>query len=76
MNELIHDPTASSGAWYDVFGGGYGQAWMYSSAGLHALIGGGDWNDGVYCGSRAVDCSSYPWNVSTNVGAWCVCDSL
>jgi hypothetical protein len=76
LNELIHDPTASSGAWYDVFGGGYGQAWMYSSTGLHALIGGGGWNGGVYCGSRAVSCNNYPWYVVTNIGVWCVCDSL
>ena len=76
LNELIHDPTASSGAWYDVFGGGYGQAWMYSSTGLHALIGGGYWYGGVCCGSRAVYCSSCPWIVDTNIGVWCVCDSL
>ena len=72
----MHDPTASSAAWYDVFGGGYGQAYMYSSTGLHALIGGGCWTDGVYCGSRAVGCSYYPWSVGTTVGVWCVCDSL
>ena len=76
LNELIHDPTASSGAWYDVFGGGYGQAWMYSSTGLHALVGGGDCYDGVCCGSRAVACNDYPWYVNTTVGVWCVCDSL
>lgn len=76
LNELLHDPTAASAAWYDVFGGGYGQAYMYSSTGLHALVGGGNWNDGVRCGSRTVICNSYPWNVNTNVGVWCVCDSL
>ena len=76
LNELMHDPTAASGAWYDIFGGGYGQAYMYSSTGLHALIGGGIWGDGVCCGSRAVNCSSCPWSVHTNIGVWCVCDSL
>lgn len=76
LNELLHDPTAASGAWYDVFGGGYGQAWMYSSTGLRALVGGGTWVDGVHDGSRAVGCSSYPWYVRTNFGVWCVCDSL
>lgn len=25
LNELLHDPTAASAAWYDVFGGGYGR---------------------------------------------------
>lgn len=76
LNELLHDPTAASAAWYDVFGGGYGQAYMYSSTGLHALVGGGSWNGGVRCGSRAVYCGIYPWNVGTAVGVWCVCDSL
>ena len=76
LNELIHDPTGSSWAWYDVFGSGYGQAYMANSTGLHALIGGGYWSGGVHCGSRAVDCSGYPWNVTAYVGVWCVCDSL
>lgn len=35
---------------------------------LHALIGGGNWNNGVHCGSRAVNCNNYPWNVNTNIG--------
>ena len=42
--------------------------------GLHALIGGGNWNNGVHCGSRAVNCNNVPWNVNTNIGVWCVCD--
>ena len=41
---------------------------------LHALIGGGNWNNGVHCGSRAVNCNNYPWNVNTNIGVRCVCD--
>ena len=53
-----------------------GQLYMANNTGLHALVGGGDWNDGVHGGSRAVLCSIYPWNVDTNVGVWCVCDSL
>ena len=61
---------------HDVLGSGYGQAYMANSTGLHALIGGGRWTDGVRCGSRAVNCSAVPWNVDTNVGVWCVCDSL
>ena len=44
--------------------------------GLHALIGGGNWNNGVHCGSRAVNCNNYPWNVNTNIGVWCVCDLI
>ena len=75
LNELMHDPTAASAAWYDVFSG-YGQAYMYSSTGLRALFGGGDWSSGVHCGSRAVYCNDCPWYVGTSIGVWCVCDSL
>ena len=53
-----------------------GQLYMANNTGLHALIGGGSWIDGVHDGSRTVNCYNYPWNVSTSVGVWCVCDSL
>lgn len=77
LNEFIHDPTATTGAWQDPMSGqGYGKLWMYSATGLHALVGGGYWGGGVSCGSRCVNCNGYPWNVSTGVGVWCVCDSL
>lgn len=75
LNELLHDPTGASGAWYDVFPG-YGQAWMYSATGLHALIAGGGWGGGAKCGARAVGCSNYPWHVDASIGVWCVCDAL
>jgi formylglycine-generating enzyme required for sulfatase activity len=75
LDEFLHDPTASSASWYDVVSG-YGQIYMYSSTGLHALIGGGVWSSGVHAGARCVNCSNYPWNVYTNIGVWCVCDSL
>ena len=41
---------------------------------LGCIIGGGDWSYGVHCGSRAVNCNNYPWNVNTNIGVRCVCD--
>ena len=41
---------------------------------LHALVGGGGWNGGVHCGSRAGSCNDYPWNGDTNIGVRCVCD--
>ena len=75
LNELCLDPTATTWAWHDVFSG-YGQAYMPSATALRALIGGGDWNYGVHCGSRAGSCGSCPWYVAANVGVWCVCDSL
>ncbi len=77
LDELIHDPTAASGNWYNPMQGKeFGQLWMYSATGLHALLAGGGWHDGVRGGSRAVRCNSYPWHVNTGVGVWCVCDSL
>ena len=77
LDELLHDPTATTGTWYDPMEGqGYGQIWTYSATALHALIGGGGWTSGVHCGSRAVGCDSFPWNVSAGIGVWCVCDSL
>ena len=51
-----------------------GKLLIRTRPGLHALIGGGNWNNGVHCGSRAVNCNNYPWNVNTNIGVWCVCD--
>ena len=41
-----------------------------------ALNCGGNWNNGVHDGSRAVNCNNYPWNVNTNIGVRAVCDSL
>lgn len=77
LDEFIHDPTGSAWNWYDVMSGQkVGQLYMANNTGLHALIGGGSWGDGVHGGSRAVSCISSPWNVYTYVGVWCVCDSL
>ena len=53
-----------------------GQLYMANNTGLHALVGGGNWSNGVRGGSRTVDCYDYPWVVDTYVGVWCVCDSL
>jgi hypothetical protein len=75
LNELCLDPTAASWNWYNVMSG-YGQIYMPSQTALHALIGGGVWGNGVHCGSRAVRCDNYPWNVNTSIGVRCVCDSL
>lgn len=77
LDEFIHDPTGSAWNWYDVMSGQkVGQLYMANNTGLLALIGGGGWGDGVRGGSRTVGCNHYPWLVSTDVGVWCVCDSL
>ena len=76
LDEFGVDPTATTWAWQDVLGTGYGDAYMPSATALPALIGGGNWDNGVHGGSRAVNCSAYPWYVSTYFGVWCVCDAL
>ena len=53
-----------------------GQLYMANNTGLHALVGGGHWGGGVHDGSRTVYCNGFPWYVNTNIGVWCVCDSL
>ena len=76
LDEICLDPTATTWAWQDVLGTGYGDAYMPSATALHALLGGGHWGDGVHDGSRAVYCSICPWHVGTGIGVWCVCDAL
>lgn len=77
LDEYIHDPTGTSGAWYDPMAGkGFGQLWMYSATGLHMLIAGGDWSYGVHDGSRAVTLGVCPWVVSTGIGGRGVCDGI
>ena len=56
---------------YDV-----GNIYQYYAYSLAALIAGGNWGNGAYCGARAVSCSNCPWNVSTSIGARGACDSL
>lgn len=41
---------------------------------LLRLIAGGNWNNGVNAGCRAVDCGHYPWHVYAGVGARFGCD--
>ncbi len=77
VDELLHDPTAATGGWYDVMPtDGVGQIYTYSNTALHALVCGGNWSDGVHAGSRAVVCNAYPWGVSTHLGVRAVCDAL
>lgn len=77
LDELLHDPTAASANWYNPMSGQeVGQIYEYSETGLHALIGGGNWGNGVHDGSRSVICNYYPWFVYSSFGVRCVCDSL
>jgi len=77
IDEFLHDPTATTGAWQDpMTGQGVGQLYMYSATGLHAFLAGGDWSYGVIAGSRCVGLHSYPWNVYANLGCRFACDSL
>ena len=56
---------------YDV-----GNIYQYYAYSLAALVAGGSWSFGAYCGARAVDCHDCPWGVNTYVGARGACDSL
>jgi len=77
LDEFMNKPTGTSPAYYDqMTGQGVGQLYMYEATGLAVLIVGGNWSDGVFGGSRAVNLSAYPWNVSTSIGARFACDAL
>jgi len=41
---------------------------------LSAFRCGGNWNNGVNAGSRAVNLNNYPWNLNTNTGVRLACD--
>lgn len=76
LDEFCLDPTATTWAWQDVLGKGYGDAYLPSATALHALFAGAIWHDGQHGGPRAVYASACPWNVNGTAGVWCVCDSL
>ena len=75
LDEFIHDPTGATGAYHNPMPG-YGQMYMYNATGLHALLAGGNWNNGVRCGARAVNTPYYPWDAAASIGVRCACDSL
>jgi hypothetical protein len=39
-----------------------------------ARLAGGNWDNGVYAGSRAVNVNNVPWNVNSNIGCRFACD--
>lgn len=66
---------STSWQFYNVLGSNVGQGYLPNASGLAALVFGGDWLDGVACGSRTVHANSYPWGVHPNVGARLACDA-
>lgn len=56
---------------YDV-----GNIYQYYAYSLAALLAGGNWSYGAYCGARAVNCGHCPWSVYASIGARGACDSL
>ena len=40
----------------------------------HSPLAGGNWDNGVYAGSRAVNVNNVPWNVNVNIGSRFACD--
>lgn len=75
-----HYHATNNGVWnwdtFSPFGDGYGNIYQYNDYSLVALLGGGNWRDGVRAGARAVYLGNYPWSVSAHVGARGACDSL
>ncbi len=64
-------PLRDNATKYDV-----GNIYQYYAYSLAALVAGGDWDDGVGAGARAVGCDNYPWSVSTSIGVRGACDSM
>lgn len=64
-------PLRDNATKYDV-----GNIYQYYAYSLAALLAGGNWNDGVHAGARAVGCNSCPWYVGTSIGVRGACDSM
>ena len=64
-------PLRDNATKYDV-----GNIYQYYAYSLAALVAGGGWTHGVRAGARAVNCTSYPWNVYTDIGVRGACDSM
>ncbi len=64
-------PLRDNATKYDV-----GNIYQYYAYSLAALIAGGNWDDGVHAGARAVYCNGYPWYVYTILGVRGACDSM
>jgi formylglycine-generating enzyme required for sulfatase activity len=77
LNDLSYreDGASPGWAWRDVLGAGKGQAHLYNNVGLVALLAGGDWDDGVNAGSRAVLADGCPWYVAAGIGVRLACDA-
>ena len=71
ITQLITSVCSTGEKSYDV-----GNIYQYYAYSLAALLAGGSWSVGAYCGARAVDCINYPWYVDAYVGARGACDSL
>jgi len=70
-----HDAGTGSWTWYDQLGSGMGKIYAWKTDGFVALIAGGNWSHGVYCGARTVDTSACPWYVHTSLGSRLACDA-
>lgn len=71
------ESTTIAFAYYDVMPDqGAGQIYMASETGLNMYLAGGNWGNGVACGSRTLHANALPWHVSTDVGCRFASDSL
>ena len=53
-----------------------GDMYLPNADGLSAFRAGGNWDDGVHCGARALALGGVPWNVDSYIGSRGVCDPL
>jgi len=77
LNEFSIRQDSTSWNWRDPMSGqNVGQLYLPYDYGLVQFVAGGDWDDGVRCGSRTVFLYHYSWVVGTSIGSRCACDSL
>lgn len=77
---IVRFDGTQSWAWQDVLGTSLGdatgKAYMLTSTALVALVCGGIWDHGAFCGARALSASLCPWYVYGPIGSRLACDSL
>lgn len=77
LDAFSSDYSSLSWNWQNPMSGmNVGQLYLPNSSGLMQYLAGGAWSYGVYCGSRALGVSDWPWYVVPSVGGRFACDSL
>jgi len=69
------DAGAGSWGWQNELGDGMGQLYAWKPGSLSAMIVGGGWGGGVFCGPRTVYLDVSPWDRNTYIGCRLACDA-